>query len=123
MTEKVLIDGLEYFDGEAVNAYELKLTGAYPMDAIDAAALSNGDTLTLLVTVRLQDPKFSRTRKHGLKRTNTAKVEDLVSLDKNEAKFLYDSIGRSVDGINVELQYEPPPISGPEENNLQLEVM
>lgn len=101
---KVLKDGREYFDGEVVQLYEMKILGSAFMNEEDAAHLANGDLVTLMVTVRVGDPKFSHVRTGELKRTNSAKITDLVSFEPDEARFLYDQMGREVEGINYGIQ-------------------
>lgn len=98
---KELINGREWFDGEPVEIYELRFLGPVYMNEKDAAPLCNGDQVTLMVTVTLGDPKFTHVRKSGeLKRSNGAKVTNLIAFDPEEAKFIYDNLGASVEGVN-----------------------
>ncbi len=82
----------------------MKILGSAFMNEEDAAHLANGDLVTLMVTVRVGDPKFSHVRTGELKRTNSAKITDLVSFEPDEARFLYDQMGREVEGINYGIQ-------------------
>lgn len=101
MRNKELHEGREYFDGEPVQIYEGRFSGAFIMDEDDGAPMSNGDLVTFIVTARVDTPKFSRMRKTGdLKRVNAMKVEDAIPIDSERARFLYDTVGRNVLGIN-----------------------
>jgi hypothetical protein len=98
---KELVNGAEYFDGDKVEVYELRFLGSAYMSEADAAGLCNGDLVTLMVTVRLGDPKFSYIKKTGdLKRSNGAKVMKLVAFDPEQAAFIYDNLGIKVEGVN-----------------------
>ena len=109
---KELIEGQEYFDGEPVSLYEMRVVGSALMDEVDAAPLSTGDQITLLLTVRLSDPKFSHIRKTGeFTRTISAKIESLVPLDNEQAKYLYDLLKVDVEGVNsFFVDVEPPEV-------------
>ena len=98
---KELRDGREFFDGEPVAIYEGRFSGPFIIDEDRGATMSNGDLVTFIVTARVDMPKFGHIKKTGdLKRSNTMKVEAVVSMDGDKAKFLYDSIGQMVEGVN-----------------------
>lgn len=106
---KDLVEGREWFEGDPVEFYDIRI-GTTSLNATDAAPLCNGDLVTLMVTVRLGDPKFSRIRKTGeLKRTNPAVVESCIVFDPEHAKFVYDNLGKKVEGINEGLLEVPKP--------------
>lgn len=98
---KVLKDGREYFDGDAVDIYEGRFTGPFEMDEEDGAPISNGDLVTFLVTARVDTPKFSYVRKSGdLKRSNTMKVVAVIPIELDKARAMLDQLGESVEGVN-----------------------
>lgn len=105
---KVLNNGQEIFDGQVVGQYEGRIVGPFLMEPEDGVALANGDQITLLVTVRVEAPKFSNNKKTGvLKRSNNMRVEAAVPLDRERARFLLDSMGVAVEGVNEGFDEEP----------------
>jgi hypothetical protein len=101
MMSKELRDGREFFDGEPVDIYEGRFVGPFIMDENSGATMSNGDLVTFIVTARVDTPKFAYVKKsNDLKRSNSMKVTSVVAIDGDKAKYLYDSIGENVDGIN-----------------------
>lgn len=98
---KELKDGREYFDGDPVDLYEGRFTGPFVIDEANGASLSNGDLVTFIVTARVETPKFSYAKKTGnLKRSNAMKVQYVKPISADKARFMYDSLGEEVDGIN-----------------------
>lgn len=98
---KELKDGREWFDGEAVDIYEGRFTGPFILDEANGASMSNGDLVTFIVTARVDAPRFTYMRKTGdLKRSNAMKVAAVVPISADKARFLYDSLSTSVDGVN-----------------------
>jgi hypothetical protein len=98
---KELRDGREFFDGEPVEVYEGRFSGQFLIDEDHGATMSHGDLVTFIVTARVDMPKFVHVKKdNALKRANSMKVQSVVPMDSDKAKFLYDSIGESVEGIN-----------------------
>lgn len=98
---KELKDGREYFDGDPVDLYEGRFTGPFMIDEANGASLSNGDLVTFLVTARVETPKFSYAKKTGnLKRSNAMKVQYVKPISADKARFMYDSLGEDVDGVN-----------------------
>jgi hypothetical protein len=94
-------DGREFFDGEPVDIYEGRFVGPFIMDEVNGATISNGDLVTFIVTARVDTPKFAYVKKSGdLKRANSMKVTSVTPIDGDKAKFLYDSLGEDVEGIN-----------------------
>jgi len=121
---KVLNNGQEVFDGQVVGQYEGRIVGPFLMEEEDGVALANGDQITLLVTVRVEAPKFSNNKKTGvLKRSNNMRVEAAVPLDRERARFLLDSMGVAVEGVNEGFDEEPEgPVDAEEaaaEENIQ----
>lgn len=113
---KVLRDGHEWFDGEMVDIYEGRFAGAFLIDPANGAALSNGDLVTFLVTARVDTPKFSHVKKTGdLKRSNAMKVEAVVPLDPEKARWMYDNLSVEVAGVNDGL-IESAPVVVEEKN-------
>lgn len=99
---KELRDGREFFDGEPVDVYEGRFTGGFLIDEESGATMSNGDLVTFIVTARVDMPKFGYVKKSGdLKRSNTMKVEAVVPVDSDKAKYMYDSIEVDVEGVNA----------------------
>jgi hypothetical protein len=113
---KELKDGKEFFDGEAVDIYEGRFSGGFLLEEAQGAPMSNGDLVTFIVTARVDTPKFTYVRKTGdLKRSNAMKVVAVLAVDSDQAKFLYDNMGLSVDGINEGLiEVVPPPVEASE---------
>lgn len=98
---KELRDGHEFFDGELVEIYEGRFAGPFIMDEISGASMSNGDLVTFIITARVDTPKFTYVKKTGdLKRSNVMKVQAVTPVDSDKARFLYDSLGENVSGIN-----------------------
>ena len=98
---KELRDGHEFFDGELVEIYEGRFSGPFLMDEVDGASMSNGDLVTFVITARVDTPKFTYVKKTGdLKRSNVMKVQAVTPVDSDKARFLYDSLGQNVSGIN-----------------------
>ena len=99
---KELRDGREFFDGDPVDFYEGRFTGPFAIDEANGASLSNGDLVTFLVTARVDTPKFSYVKKTGdLKRSNAMKVHYAKPVSADKARFLYDSLGDQVEGVNT----------------------
>ena len=97
---KTLKDGVEYFDGEPVSLYEGRLSGSFSIDE-DGASLSHGDLVTFVVTARVESPKFSHLKSTGeLKRVNSMKVQEVVQLTPDKARYLLDLLGRKMNGVN-----------------------
>lgn len=98
---KVLKDGAEYFDGEQVDLYEARFAGNFFLDAANGAAMSNGDLVTMIVTARVETPKFAHVKKTGdLKRSNAMRITKVVPLDSEKAAWMYDQLKVKVDGVN-----------------------
>jgi hypothetical protein len=98
---KILKDGREMFDGEAVDIYEGRFTGGFMMDEVNGAALANDDLVTFMVTARVETPKFAHIKKTGdLKRSNTMRVEAVTPLDAEKARWMYDNLSVLVNGVN-----------------------
>ena len=102
-------DGLEHIDGRPVEDYEAKIVNAFAMETEDAVGISDGDLITFMVTVRAETPKFISNKKSGrIKRQNQFRVQDVVTMDPDKAKVLYDNLEMKVYGINdglVEVSY------------------
>lgn len=98
---KELRDGREYFDGDPIDFYEGRFSGPFEIESEYGAAMSNGDLVTFIVTARVDNPKFAHVKKLGLKRSNTMKVISVVPMDADRARYLYDSAGIDVDGVNA----------------------
>lgn len=106
---KVLRDGSEYFDGELVDLYEGRFSGAFLIDPANGAAFSNGDLVTFMVTARVDTPKFSHVKKtDDLKRSNAMKIEAVVPLDPEKARWMYDSLAVEISGVNDALPEASP---------------
>jgi hypothetical protein len=98
---KSLVDGREFFDGQPVELYEGRFTGQFYMSEVTGAALANDDLVTFIVTARVEAPKFSYVKKTGdLKRSNTMRVQSVIPIDYNEAKFMLDNMNALVAGVN-----------------------
>lgn len=98
---KKLVDGQEMFDGQPVELYEGRFTGSFYMSDASGAEIATDDLVTFIVTARVSSPKFVHERKTGeLKRQNTMKIQDAFRIDANEAKYLLDNMGASVEGVN-----------------------
>jgi len=98
---KTVVDGSEFFDGQRVDIHEGRFSGGFILEEEDGVTISNGDQVTFLVTARTSTPKFTLVKKSGdLKRQNTFTVEAAIPVDPDQAKFLYDNIGASVEGVN-----------------------
>lgn len=108
---KILKDGREYFDGEVVGIHEARFSGNFILPEAEGAPMSNDDLVTFIVTARVETPKFTHSKKKGeqgvLKRSNTLRVETVVSVDPEKARFMYDNLGVEVVGLNDELPEEP----------------
>ena len=98
---KDLRDGKEFFDGDPIEVYEGRFSGAFEIEAESGAVMSNGDLITFIVTARVDTPKFSHVKKLGLKRSNTMKVVSAVPMDADSARYLYDNAGIDVEGVNA----------------------
>lgn len=97
MSKNLSEDGVEYVHGRAVEIYEGKIVGAFPMDSEDAVALADGDAITIIMTVRTSVPKFFDIKKSGqLKCQNQFKVEEVRVMDPDQAKQMYDQLGQFV---------------------------
>lgn len=109
---KELKDGREFFDGDPVDLYEGRFTGPFIIDEANGASLSNGDLVTFIVTARVETPKFSYARKTGnLKRSNAMKVQHVKPISADKARYMYDSLGEEVDGVNDGIIEAAPRIS------------
>ena len=114
---KVLKDGKEFFDGEIVDVYEGKFAGNFVMEDVQGAPLSHDDLVTFMVTARVESPKFTRVKKSGvLKRSNAMKIEAVVPLTSDKARFMYDSLGVDVFGVNEGIIESDPMTITPEED-------
>lgn len=101
MSKQLGEDGVEYVHGRAVEIYEGKIVGAFPMESEDAVSLADGDAITIIMTVRTSVPKFFDIKKSGqLKCQNQFKVEDVMIMDPDKAKEMYDSLGKFVIDIS-----------------------
>lgn len=101
MSKNVSEDGVEYVHGRAVEIYEGKIVGAFPMEAEDAVMLADGDAITVIMTVRTSVPKFFDIKKSGqLKCQNQFKVEEVRIMDPDKAKQMYDSLGQFVPDVS-----------------------
>lgn len=107
-------DGKEYVDGRPVEMYEMKFSGSVLLTPDEAASISAGDIVSLLVTAQAQPPVFREVKKgkspNYIKRVNSLKLQDLTPLSQDKAKFMYDSIGDHVEGVNdgvVDVSYKP----------------
>jgi hypothetical protein len=99
---KDLRDGREFFDGDPVDLYEGRFTGPFIIEPESGAVMSNGDLVTFIVTARVDTPKFSYVRKTGdLKRSNAMKVISVMPMDSDRARYLYDTVGADVEGVNA----------------------
>jgi hypothetical protein len=108
---KVLKDGSEYFDGELVDLYEGRFAGAFLIDPVNGAAFSNGDLVTFMVTARVDTPKFSHVKKSGdLKRSNAMKIEAVVPLDPEKARWMYDNLSVEIVGVNDATPEDAPTV-------------
>lgn len=107
--------GLEYVDGRPVEMYEMKFSGSVLLTPDEAADISAGDIVTLLVTAQAQPPVFKEAKRTKsipyIKRVNSLKLQDMTCLSPDKAKFMYDSIGEHVEGVNdgvVNVKYNKP---------------
>jgi hypothetical protein len=115
---KELKDGREWFDGDPVDFYEGRFTGPFAIDEANGASLSNGDLVTFLVTARVESPKFTYVKKTGnLKRSNAMKVQAVKPIAADKARFLYDSLGEEVDGVNSGVVELPAGVTEDHEDN------
>lgn len=97
MSKQLSEDGVEYVHGRAVEVYEGKIVGAFPMEPDEAVALADGDAITIIMTVRTSIPKFFDIKKSGqLKCQNQFKVEDIMIMDPDKAKQMYDQLNKFV---------------------------
>lgn len=94
-------EGFEVVDGRTVRVYEIKFSGSIILEPEDAASIASGDSVTCLVTGRVQPPKFSTVPKTGeMKRQNVIKLEALLPVEQEVAAFALDTMGVKVNGIN-----------------------
>lgn len=94
-------DGFEVIDGKPVRLYEIRFTGSLILTPEEAAGISSGDQVSAFVTGRVQPPKFSQVVKTGeYKRQNTIKLEALIPISQDQAKYVCDSLGINVNGVN-----------------------
>lgn len=94
-------DGFEVIDGKPVRLYEIRFTGSLMLTPEEAADISSGDQVSAFVTGRVQPPKFSQVAKTGeYKRQNTIKLEALIPVSQDQASYVCDSLGVSVNGVN-----------------------
>jgi hypothetical protein len=94
-------EGFEVVDGRTVRVYEIKFSGSIILEPEDAASIASGDSVTCLVTGRVQPPKFSTVLKTGeMKRQNVIKLEALLPVEQEVAAFALDTMGVKVNGIN-----------------------
>lgn len=107
-------DGLEFVDGVPVEMYEMKFSGSILLTPEEAADISAGDFVSLLVTAQAQPPVFKEVKKAKaasyMKRVNSLKLNTMVCLSSDKAKFMYDSLGQHVEGVNegiIEVKHKP----------------
>lgn len=97
-------DGKEFVDGRPVEMYEMKFTGSVLLTPEEAASISAGDMVSLLVTAQAQPPVFKEAKRAKsipyIKRVNSLKLQDLTCLSPDKAKFMYDSLGEHIEGVN-----------------------
>jgi hypothetical protein len=94
-------EGIEVFEGREVEAYDAKFSGTFEMDNLTGITLAHDDLVSFVVTARVTDAKFTTSRTTGIqKRTNTLAIEDVVALDMERARWLYDQLGKIVVGVN-----------------------
>jgi hypothetical protein len=124
MSKQLSEDGVEYVHGRAIEIYEGKIAGAFPMEVEDAISLADGDPITLLVTVRTGVPKFFDIKKSGqLKCQNQFHVEEIQVLDPDKAKKMYDSLDTYVPGVSNPVTVttlEPKDIFGFDPESLEM---
>jgi hypothetical protein len=94
-------EGFEVIDGKPVRLYEIRFTGSIILEPEEAASIGSGDQISAFVTGRVQPPKFSQVAKTGeYKRQNTIKLEALIPVGVEQASFICDNLGVSVNGVN-----------------------
>lgn len=104
MAEKKLNEnGAEIIDGRQVEDYAGKFKNTFSMDFDEGALLSDGRYVTMVVTARVEVPKFVGIKSGGLKRIHQMVVEDVRCLDNDEAKFIFDQMGKLPNSINPEI--------------------
>jgi hypothetical protein len=101
MANKQVSEGLEFFDGRPVEKYRGKFSAPFDLDPETGLGIDSGSQVTFIVTARCQTPRFKDAPKSGeLIRENTFKVEAVVPVSSDEAKFLLDNMGELVEGVN-----------------------
>lgn len=98
---KELVDGQEYQDGIPVDRYKGRYSGTWETDPSDGAPLSTGELVAHVVISRVSSPKFDTDKKSNeLVRSNTYKIEEVIQLSIDRARYLLDSLDVKVNGIN-----------------------
>lgn len=98
---KSLHGGVETLDGTEVEYYTGNFKGIFPLENSVGAPLSMDDQVSFVVTARVSDPSFKRDSKTGiLVRKNTFEIEYVSALDPSKAQWLYDQLGKVVNGVN-----------------------
>lgn len=109
---KSIVDNQEFFDGRPVEKYRGKFSAPFDLNEEAGLGIDSGSQVTFIVTARCQTPRFKDAPKSGeLIRENTFKVEAVVPIASDEAKFLLDNMGELVEGVNdglIESQMTTP---------------
>lgn len=102
MTGKELVAGREVLDGEPVAEYQGRFTGAFDIDYADGTGITQDDTVSFIVTARVDSFASKKTKAGDRKRINVLKVVDSHMIDKHEARYILDEMDVQVPGINMD---------------------
>lgn len=95
--------GRELFDGKPVTAYGFKFTGEVVLGPEEGAAIASGDRVTFIVTADAKSFTVKEFKdSEEVKRINTFKLDNVVPVDYDRARKLYEAIGQELLDVDEE---------------------